>query len=289
MARLFISYAHEDRPLVEALGAALANDGHAVWWDRGLVTGSAFRPQIQAELDAADLVVVVWTARSRLSRFVADEADIALSKGKLLSVLIEGARPALGLGSVHAIDLGSWSDADDEGGLAPLRREIDRRLAGGAEPLPARPAARVLGPAIRLCIATALGFGIAQAAVLAGRRLASAGPALPSEVIRFGLEHAGLALLLSAPVAAFAAWRSRRLGLGRFRAVARPFVQTLLVGLVVALALCALALANDAGAALPRPERIQQLVSTVLLTTLVAAAVVGGVRFVRAMLQGKAS
>jgi len=283
MAKLFISYAREDRPIVEALGAALSRDGHEVWWDRELTTAAgAFRPQIQEALDAADLVLVAWTARSRVSRFVADEADIALSQGKVLSLLIDRARPALGFGAIHGVDLGAWSDPDDDEGLVPLRREIDRRLASGPQPMPKRPAARVLGAAAALCAATAIGFGLAQAAGLAAFRSSA-------DAMHFGLGHAAYALALSVPVAAFAAVRSRRLGLGRFRAVSRPYVHTLAIGFIVALTLGALALANGVDAELPRAERVQKLVSTVLFATLVAASIVGGLRLLVMMVQRKPS
>src|SRR5215831_18781217 len=152
MAKLFISYAHEDKPIVEALAATLSRDGHEVWWDRQLSSAEgAFRIQLQQALDSADLVVVVWTARSRVATFVADEADIALSQGKLLSVLVDGARPALGFGAVHAIDLRNWNGPDDGEGLVPLLSEIERRLSKGLESAPSRPPVRVFGPAVALC------------------------------------------------------------------------------------------------------------------------------------------
>lgn len=273
MGKLFISYAHEDRPIAAALDAALSRDGHEVWWDRELATGAgAFRPQIQRELDAADLVVVIWTARSRVSRFVADEADIALSQGKLLSVLVDGTRPALGFGAIHGVDLGSWNGPDDDEGLVPLQREISRRIADGPVPTPRRPALRVFGAAIALCVTTALGFGLAQGVSLAFRDVTWVA------MLRFGLEHAAYALALSVPVAAFAAVRSRRFGFGRLRAVSRPFLQVLIVGFVLALILGLLALANGADADQPAGQRVQRLVSIVLFATLAAAASISTVR-----------
>lgn len=271
MRKLFISYAHEDRHVVEGLETALARDGHEVWWDRELATAAgAFRPQIQAALDAADLVLVVWTARSRVSRFVADEADIALSRGKLLSLLVDGARPALGFGAIHGVDLSRWDGPDDDEGLRELRQEIARRLAAGPQLAAQRPAARVLGAAAGLCAATAAVFGAAQAS------LSAAGS--PLETLRLGLEHAAYALALSVPVAAFAAGRSRRLGLTRWRAVARPYLRTLLAGFLLALAFGAVAMVAGASEELARPARLRQLASVVLLGTLIVAALVGTVR-----------
>jgi len=272
MAKLFISYAHEDKPIVEALAATLSRDGHEVWWDRQLSTAEgAFRIQLQQALDSADLVVVVWTARSRVATFVADEADIALSQGKLLSVLVDGARPALGFGAVHAIDLRNWNGPDDGEGLVPLLSEIERRLSKGLESAPSRPPVRVFGPAVALCVTTSCTFGIAQ-----GITLAATKPGWLA--MRFGLEHAVYAMLLSAPAIAFAATRTRRLGFGSLGAIARPFLRTLALGFVLALMLGLLGLANGIDADLPAGQRFQRLVSVVLFATLAAAALIGAAR-----------
>ena len=283
MAKLFISYAREDIPIVEALGQALSSDGHEVWWDRELATAAgAFRLQIQEALDAADLVLVAWTARSRASRFVADEAEIALSQGKLLSLLIDDARPALGFGAIHGVNLVNWTHSNDDEALVALRREINRRLASGPQSMPERPAARVLGAAVGLCAATAIGIGVAQAAGLAAIRSAAA-------AMHFGLEHAAYALALSVPVAAYAAARSRSLGRGGLRVLSRTYVRTLAIGFILALTLGILALANGVDADLPRAERVQSLLSTVLFATLVAAAIVGGLQLLMLIMQRKRS
>ncbi|WP_284617791.1 toll/interleukin-1 receptor domain-containing protein [Aquabacterium humicola] len=280
MARLFISYAHDDRPLARALAAALAQDGHEVWWDRQLATAGPFRLQIQQALDAADLVLVLWTARSRVSTFVADEADIALSRGRLLSLLVEGARPALGFGALHGIALAQGIDPDDDDTFRSLRTEVARRLASGPQALPKRPAVRVMAAGGALSGLTAIGFGLAQGA---GQALATS----PGAALGFGLEHAAYAFVLSMPPAAFAAVRSRRFGLGRFRAVARPYLRTLAAGLVVALIFGAGALAAGADAGLAPQARAWQLASIVLFATLVAAAAVGAVRLALLMASGR--
>jgi hypothetical protein len=124
MGKLFISYVHEDKPFVAAFAKALVDQGHDVWWDQALAAGGEYRHQIQLALDAAEVVIMVWSAQSRLSRFVADEADQALSKGKLVPVVIDRARPALGFGTIHTIDLGSWSGETDDASSAELGRVI---------------------------------------------------------------------------------------------------------------------------------------------------------------------
>ena len=289
MGKLFISYAHEDKPFVAALAKALTDQGHDVWWDRDLAAGEEYRHQIQLALDVAEVVIVAWSARSRLSRFVADEADQALSQGKLVPVVIDGARPALGFGVIHTIDLGSWSGAADDASLAELGRVIAERLANGPQLLTRRPPIRVAGAALGLSALAALTFGLAQSAVLAARKLAEGAELIPQDIAWFGGEHAGIALVLALPVALFAGVRARRLGLSRFRAVARSFVSTLIIGFVVALTIGALALANGVSAHLPPTERAAELASIVLLAALATAAILGGVRLLLMLARSRAA
>ena len=56
-APIFISYAREDRDTAQALAAALAADGHAVWWDRELGGGDDFSLEIERQLNAARLAL----------------------------------------------------------------------------------------------------------------------------------------------------------------------------------------------------------------------------------------
>ena len=285
MGKLFISYAHEDKAVTEALAKALEHDGHKIWWDSELAAGDAFRPQIQAALDAADLVLVIWSARSRHSRFVADEADIAYTDGKLLPLSIEGVRPPLGFGAIHTVDLKSWAGAEDDADLKVLRDKISQRLRGVVPP-PRRLSLHRIGAAGMLCVITSLALGVAQAVVLVGRKALSGSAPVPLEVVRFGAEHAAIALALALPVAAFAAMHCRRFGLARFRAIARPYTRTLAIGFVIALAIAALAMANGVHAMLPPQERALELLSIVLLSTMAVAALVAGARLLSAMLRG---
>jgi hypothetical protein len=111
---------------------------------------------------------------------------------------------------------------------------------------------------------------------------------IPQEIAWFGGEHAGIALLLALPLAVFAGVRARSLGLSRFLAVARPFVGTLIIGLVVALTIGALAVVNGVSADRLPSERAAELASIVLLAALAATAVLSGVRLLLILVRGKA-
>jgi len=61
MSDIFISYANPDRerilPLVEVLG----REGWSVWWDRRIPVGKSFDEIIEAEVNSARCVIVVWS------------------------------------------------------------------------------------------------------------------------------------------------------------------------------------------------------------------------------------
>ena len=127
---VFISYAREDREVAQALAAALADDGHRVWWDRALGGGDDFSLEIERQLTAARVAIVLWSATSVQSGFVRDESSRARDAGKLLPVRIEDVALPLGFGTLHTLDLIGWDgDADDEACL-PLRDEVRRQASG---------------------------------------------------------------------------------------------------------------------------------------------------------------
>jgi hypothetical protein len=82
MADVFISYAQSRRDLAEALAKDLEAEGLTVWWDIGLVPHQHFRKEIDAQLDAAGAVVILWTPESIGSLWVPSEADHALRQSK---------------------------------------------------------------------------------------------------------------------------------------------------------------------------------------------------------------
>ena len=105
MSDVFVSYKAEDRKRVKPLVAALEAEGYSVWWDEQIGGGAAWRHTIEAELNAARCVVVVWSKRSvgPDGAFVQDEATCGLRcvstkdrKRKMASARIGTCRSASG-------------------------------------------------------------------------------------------------------------------------------------------------------------------------------------------------
>jgi len=62
MADIFLSYSREDRAVIEPLAEQINAAGYTVWWDKQLTGGGRFLKETEAELNAAKVVLVVWSA-----------------------------------------------------------------------------------------------------------------------------------------------------------------------------------------------------------------------------------
>jgi TIR domain-containing protein len=81
---LFISYASNDRAIVQTLKTEIERAGYSVWFDQNLVGAQQFRDVIDQRIDAAKAVVVIWTENSIGSKYVRYEAGRASSANKLI-------------------------------------------------------------------------------------------------------------------------------------------------------------------------------------------------------------
>ncbi len=86
--KIFISYSKKQPEPTQALAAFLESEGYQVWWDKNLSAGEVFREVIDRELDAAAVVIVIWTEHSIASNWVIAEADHANRQGKLITVRV---------------------------------------------------------------------------------------------------------------------------------------------------------------------------------------------------------
>ncbi len=134
MADVFVSYKREDRGRVQPLVDALVAEGVSVWWDVGLEGGAAWRHSLQAALEAARCVIVVWSALSvgPDGEFVQDEASWAKARGVYLPIIIDAVSPPLGFGQVHTLRLTAWKGDRRDPAFAGLLAAV-RAMVGGAQ------------------------------------------------------------------------------------------------------------------------------------------------------------
>lgn len=163
MADVFVSYKAEDRERVEPLVEALQADGFKVWWDAHISAGSQWREDIQAQLDKAKCVIVVWSRRSvgPNGRFVRDEAARSQRQGTYLPVRIDRVHPPLGFGEVQSIPLQSWKGNRSDPRYLALLDCIGSIIAGE------RPTATIAEPPL-VSRRTALAGGAVAVVAAAG-------------------------------------------------------------------------------------------------------------------------
>ena len=125
MADVFVSYARSDKARVAPLVAAIEAQGWSVWWDPEIAPGQEFDDQIEAEIDAARAVLVIWTPVSVVSRWVRGEAREAAERGILVPVRFEQARLPMDVRAIHTTDLDGWGG----NAASPPAQEFLRALA----------------------------------------------------------------------------------------------------------------------------------------------------------------
>jgi len=129
---VFVSYVRDDHGAAERIAHGLEAAGLTVWWDRKLEGGVEFAPEIERQLQAAKAVVVLWSAASRDSAWVRDEAQQARDDDKLVPVRLDGNPPPLGFRQTHTLDFEGWNGDSSSSDFVRLVDSIRRFLRGNA-------------------------------------------------------------------------------------------------------------------------------------------------------------
>lgn len=127
MAEVFIAYKRADRARIEPLLALLRGDGVDVWLDDYLDAARDWRPQVEAQIDSALVVLACWTRGACLSPFVIEEAQRGAARGILTSVRLDRVA-ATPLFAPPDADLSAWTGNVDHPGLAALRDALETRI-----------------------------------------------------------------------------------------------------------------------------------------------------------------
>lgn len=112
--------------LVERLQA----EGWSVFIDRHAHVGRRWHKEIERELHAASAVVVLWSAQSRDSDYVLEEAEYGKKKDILFPALIESIVLPYGFGRIQTANLTDWEDGADHDGLTDLLTPLRLHLNG---------------------------------------------------------------------------------------------------------------------------------------------------------------
>ena len=151
MADIFVSYSRTDKARVAPLVAALEAQGWSVWWDPEITPGDEFDALIGAQLEAARVVVVVWSPASVDSRWVKGEARDAADRGVLVPVRFENARLPIDVRAIHTIDLDDWAGSRESAAFRALATALEGKLKRSAVKA-AAPALKEKRPAVVVCV-----------------------------------------------------------------------------------------------------------------------------------------
>jgi adenylate cyclase len=147
MADVFVSYARADKARVAPLVSAIEAKGWSVWWDPDIAPGQQFDDQIEAEIAAAQAVLVVWTPSSVVSRWVRGEAREAAERGILVPVRFEQARLPMDVRAIHTTDLDGWAENAAGAQAQEFLRAIGALIARSQASRSAKPANASAAPA----------------------------------------------------------------------------------------------------------------------------------------------
>ncbi|MFM5894702.1 MAG: TIR domain-containing protein [Novosphingobium sp.] len=114
MSDVFISYNREDLPVALRIREALEAGGLSVWWDQNLRSGQNYDEVTEGALRDAKAVIVLWTKRSVVSRWVRAEATLADRKKTLLPVMIEDCERPIMFELIQTADLIGWTGSHDD-------------------------------------------------------------------------------------------------------------------------------------------------------------------------------
>jgi TolB-like protein len=130
---IFLSYTREDQASAQRFAEAFEAQGWSVWWDVTLRSGEAYDQVTEEALSTAKAVVVLWSLKSVVSRWVRAEATLADRNRTLVPAMIEPCQRPIMFELTQTADLSHWAgEADDSSWrafLADVRRFVETEAA----------------------------------------------------------------------------------------------------------------------------------------------------------------
>ena len=137
MSDIFLSYNREDQARARLFAEAFEAARLTVWWDVTLRSGEAYDEVTEAALRGAKAVVVLWSKRSVVSRWVRAEATIADRCRTLLPAMIEQCERPIMFELTQTADLINWHGEANApvwlDFLSDLRRMLERGAASAQQ------------------------------------------------------------------------------------------------------------------------------------------------------------
>jgi TolB-like protein len=127
MPDVFLSYSREDQATAQRFAGAFEAAGLSVWWDATLRSGEAYDEVTEEALRSAKAVVVLWSPRSVVSRWVRAEATIADRNKTLTPAMIEPCERPVMFELTQTADLAHWRGAAEDPEWLAFLGDVRRR------------------------------------------------------------------------------------------------------------------------------------------------------------------
>ena len=128
MSDIFICYSRTDSVIAKQLTERLEAEGWSVYLDVQTRIGSRWHKVIQAKLEEAKAVVALWSAKSRDSDFVLEEADYGRRHNILFPAFIEDVEFPYGFSRIQTGDMIGWKGEPNHPGLLQLLEALREHL-----------------------------------------------------------------------------------------------------------------------------------------------------------------
>jgi hypothetical protein len=118
--------------MAQAVSTRLTEEKWSVFWDRKIPVGMIWEDLVEAALDAAQCVVVLWSPASRDSEWVRIEATEGAERKILAPAVVEKTTIPLRFRRIQTANLIGWTpELADSSGIVDLVSAVRRYVEGG--------------------------------------------------------------------------------------------------------------------------------------------------------------
>jgi len=133
---IFLSYNREDAEVARRFAEGFEAQGFDVWWDQALRSGEAYDEVTEAALRNAKAVVVLWSKKSVVSRWVRAEATLADRNRTMVPARIEPCDLPIMFELTQTADLSRWQGAANDKAWRAFLADV-QGMVGHDAPAPA--------------------------------------------------------------------------------------------------------------------------------------------------------
>src|ERR1700722_134505 len=129
MRHVFVSYASQDREAAAALVEEIEVRRWPVWLDKRINPGSYWDEEIEAALESAACVVVLWSKTFVQAHWGKTEGEAARERNILLPASLDGTQPPYAFRRIQSANLDGWPRNRRPEGFDGLMNGISQLLA----------------------------------------------------------------------------------------------------------------------------------------------------------------